>query len=146
MNTRRGIKSLVMSAVALAAVLGLAAGVRARDELKAPPSERPPRPFVIAPEVEPKDVSRPSDADRYRDTPRVRHAPAFIAPLSGETAAGRAGIAGWTSPNTDVGSRGATQPDSAGWFGFGFAIEFGRPGTPADAGETIAPDRPKHQP
>ena len=141
-----GIKSLIASAVTLAALLGLAAGVWAGDEPKAPPAERPPRPLVITPEGEPKDVSRPSDADRYRETPRVRHAPAFIAPLSGKTAAGHAGIAGWTSPNTDVGSRGATQPDSAGWFGFGFAIEFGRPGTPADAGEAIAPDEPKHQP
>jgi hypothetical protein len=66
--------------------------------------------------------------------------------LSGQTAAGRAGLAGWTSPNTDVGSRGATQTDSAGWLGFGFAIQFGRPARPADAGEAITPDAPNHQP
>jgi hypothetical protein len=125
----------VVVLVALATVLGLPESARGQVEIKAPPSEPPRPPLVITPEVEPRDVKRPSDADYYRETPRVRHAPAFVAPLSGKTSTGRAGVAGWTSPNTDVGSRGATQPDQAGWFGFGFAIEWGRPGKPADAGE-----------
>lgn len=125
----------IVAIMAIAAVLGLAENARGQVKLKAPPVERPRPPLVITPELEPRDVSRPSDADHYRETPRVRHAPAFIAPLSGKTTTGRAGVAGWTSPNTDVGARGATQPDQAGWFGFGFAIEWGRPGKPADAGE-----------
>jgi hypothetical protein len=136
MNAQR-----IVILVALLAVLGAAESARGQVDTKAgpgdkaPPAERPRTPLVITPEATPRDVSRPSEADYYRETPRVRHAPAFVGPLSGKTSTGRAGVAGWTSPNTDVGSRGATNPDQAGWFGFGFGLEWGGPRKPADAGE-----------
>ena len=40
------------------------------------------------------------------------------------------GGAGWTSPNTSAGARGAADPDNPGWPGLGFAIEWG--GSPKD--------------
>jgi hypothetical protein len=51
--------------------------------------------------------------------------PGFVAPLSKETASGRAGVAGWTAPNSPVGSRPAADPDNTGWLSFGFALEWG---------------------
>ncbi len=51
--------------------------------------------------------------------------PGFVAPLSKETASGRAGVAGWTAPNPPVGSRAAADPDNTGWLSFGFALEWG---------------------
>jgi len=51
--------------------------------------------------------------------------PGFVAPLSKETASGRAGVAGWTAPNPPVGSRAAAAPDNTGWLSFGVALEWG---------------------
>ena len=65
----------------------------------------------------------------YPDRPTVSYGPSFLAPLSKETEGGRTGVAGWTAPNTAVGSRAATQPDNAGWLGLGFAMEWGGPAT-----------------
>ena len=39
-------------------------------------------------------------------------------------------VAGFTAPNTPVGSRGASDPDNPGWAGLGFAVEWGRSGRP----------------
>jgi hypothetical protein len=64
-------------------------------------------------------------ADLYPYRPAVPYQPGFIEPLSKETATGRMGVAGWTSPNTSAGSRGAADPDNPGWPGLGFAIEWG---------------------
>jgi hypothetical protein len=49
----------------------------------------------------------------------------FVAPLSRETASGRAGVAGWTAPNTRVGSWAAADPHNPGLLSFGFALEWG---------------------
>ncbi len=128
MTRKSGIALLI---TLTASVLLLAHSTSAQVELKAPPVPVPERlrePLVIAP-GDSRDISRPSDADFYRETPRVRHAPAFLAPLSKKTATGRAGVAGWISPNTPTGARVSTQ-EEAGWFGFGFAIEWGGPGEP----------------
>ena len=65
------------------------------------------------------------EPDSYPYRPAVPYQPGFIEPLSKETATGRMGIAGWTSPNTSVGARGATDPDNPGWPSVGFAIEWG---------------------
>ena len=53
------------------------------------------------------------------------YGPTFLAPLSKETEGGRAGVAGWTAPNTAVGSRATADPDNTGRLGFGFAMEWG---------------------
>lgn len=64
-------------------------------------------------------------ADLYPYRPAVPYQPGFIEPLSKETSTGRMGVAGWTSPNTSAGSRGAADPDNPGWPSVGFAIEWG---------------------
>ena len=61
----------------------------------------------------------------YSERPPVSYGPTFLAPLSKQTEGGRAGVAGWTAPNTAVGSRAAADPDNTGWLGFGFAMEWG---------------------
>lgn len=126
---------IVTGAVALLAPVGTA---QAQMELKTPPppasAERWLERYVIPPDDR-RDATRPSDADFYPDTPRVRHAPAFVAPLSTERPGGRMGFSLWTAPNTAVGARQASQPEQAGWFGFGLSIEFGKGGGTADAGD-----------
>lgn len=57
----------------------------------------------------------------------VPYQPGFIEPLSKETATGRMGAAGWTSPNTSAGSRVAADPENPGWPSLGFAVEWGSP-------------------
>lgn len=76
-------------------------------ELKSPAPERPR-------EREPHGASRTTAIDL----------PGFVAPLSKETANGRAGVAGWTAPNTPVGSRAGAESDHTGWLSFGFAFEW----------------------
>lgn len=78
-------------------------------------------------ETPPRERSqpRPLERDLYPHQLPVPNAPVFLAPLSKMTKTGRAGVAGWTTPNTAVGPRRAGDPDSAGWFGFGFAAEWG---------------------
>src|SRR5262245_36024006 len=71
-----------------------------------------------------RDAHAP-EADLYPHRPGVPYQPGFIGPLSRETPTGRAGIAGWTSPNTSAGGRVATDPDNPGWPSVGFAIEWG---------------------
>jgi len=65
--------------------------------------------------------------DLYPSRTPVPDTPGFVAPLSKQTETGQAGIAGWTTPNRPVGSRGAADPDSPGWLGFGFAAQWGGP-------------------
>lgn len=77
-------------------------------ELKTPAPQRPR-------EREPHGASQPTGSDHV----------GFVAPLSRETASGRAGVAGWTSPNTRVGSRAAADPNNPGLLSFGFALEWG---------------------
>jgi hypothetical protein len=52
---------------------------------------------------------------------------AYLPPLSKATETSRWGVAGWTAPNARGGSRGPEDPARAGWLGFGFAAEWGRP-------------------
>lgn len=108
-----------------------AAPVAAQDvKIEAPPPQREPR-EIVRPGIQ-HDRTRPSDRDYYPDGPRVEHDPAFIEALSGEyqtgESRGRAGIAGWTSPNTPVGSTAASgYRDVPGWAGLGFSITWGGP-------------------
>jgi hypothetical protein len=88
-----------------------------RLDVQTPPAERP------RGRVQP----RPPVHDLYPDRPPVPHAPAFLPPFAKQTETGRAGVAAWTAPNRPVGSQGAADPESAGWLGFGFALEWGRP-------------------
>ena len=91
------------------------------------------QPLVITP-GDPANATRPDEPRLHPgETPPVRYAPAFIAPLSRETETGRQGAAGWISPNPATGSRATGQPDQGGWFGFGFATQWGRGGKTIEA-------------
>lgn len=93
------------------------------------PPDRAREPVVIEPGDQ-YSARQPTDYDDYPRGPRVKFDPAFIRPLSVRTetptSTGRAGFAGWTSPNTPVGSM-QTWSDVTGWFALGFAVEWGGP-------------------
>lgn len=96
------------------------------------PAPRPERVPVVIPPGDHYDMTRPGDADYYPDAPRVRYDPTFIGAMSQrlETPAGltgRAGVAGWTSPQTPVGAESTGRREVSGWFALGFAIEWGGP-------------------
>jgi hypothetical protein len=99
---------------------------------------RPPareRPEIVKPGLN-YERTKPREHDFYRDGPRVEHDPGFIEGLSGEyetaNSRGRAGIAGWTSPNLPVGASVANGYDNVtGWFGLGFSVTWGGPPRPA---------------
>ena len=61
----------------------------------------------------------------------VEHDPAFIGPLSSRrstpTSTGRAGIAGWVSPNTPVGSPVSGWGEVTGYFALGFSMTWDGP-------------------
>jgi hypothetical protein len=103
--TRRAIVAILALSCTLLSPLPIAAqGL----ELKTPAPQRPR-------EREPHSASQTTGSDHV----------GFVAPLSRETASGRAGGAGWTAPNTRAGSRAAADPDNPGWLSFGFAVEWG---------------------
>ena len=74
-------------------------------------------------------ISRPSapERDLSPQRPVTPSARGFVAPLTKRSDSSQAGIAGWTLPDVPVGSRAAADPERAGWFGFGFAVESGAP-------------------
>lgn len=92
----------------------------------------PPQEFEVIPPGMHYERTRPTDADFYPPPgPRVDYDPAFIEPLAAKwetaTSTGRVGLAGWTSPNTPVGSPQTGNRDVAGWFALGFAITWDGP-------------------
>jgi hypothetical protein len=99
----------------LAAVAGVAA-----QQLEVPQRDR----ATVAPE-EQRSRSRMPGADLYPHQAPAPNAPGFVAPLTKETATGRMGVAGWTSPNPRVGARGASDSQDTGWLGIGFGVVWG---------------------
>jgi len=120
----------LVTALALAIALAVAAPAGAQQvDITAPTPSRPTERGVVPP-GDHYDVSRPSDADYYPRGPRVRHDPSYIGPLSARTAdgTGRAGVAGWTAPNTPATTSEASGfREVTGWFALGFAVEWGGP-------------------
>ncbi len=109
---------VILCAVSSLVLMPLAASAQ-RPDLQMFPSDGPLHDGAARPGSLARDV--------YPHRPAVSDAPGFVAPLTKSTEAGRAGIAGWTVPNVPVGSRAGADPDSPGWFGFGFAAEWGGP-------------------
>jgi len=95
------------------------------------PAERPAR--VVAPPLH-YETTRPPDTDYYPQGTKVEHDPAFIEPLASkyETSkgSGRAGLSGWTAPNTPVGAPVGGWRDVSGWFALGFSITWDGPPGP----------------
>jgi len=115
-------------------VLG-AASVSAQEvKLDAPVTIREPR--VLAPGLL-YETTRPADQDAYAEDMRVFYDPAFISglsvPVETPTSTGRAGLSGWVSPNTPVGSEATGYREVTGWLGFGFSRTWGGPVPPREA-------------
>ena len=124
-------KALVVAAVFGFSVVVASSAVAQEIKIEAKPPAREPRPDR-APHGGQYEQSRPTDRDFYPDGPRVERDPGFIEGLSGEYATGnttgRAGVSGWTSPNTPVGASVASgQHEVTGWFGLGFSVTWGGP-------------------
>lgn len=74
------------------------------------------------------DPRAPTEAERAQDEARrAREGPGYIGPLSTETSTGQLGVAGWTSSGSENAGRATSAPHQTGWFGFGFAVEWGAP-------------------
>jgi hypothetical protein len=116
---------ITVPVVALPLLIVVTGATAEQFDLQAPPAGPGDR-AKVAPRNPPARPHRP-EPDIYPQRPPVPYAPGFIEPLTKETATGRLGIAGWTSPNTPVGSRGATDPDNAGWPAMGLGMEWGGP-------------------
>ena len=109
----RSIVTLLVAAPLLM-MLPLSGNAQGMDLKTTPPSRE-----RVAPSV--------PDRDLHPQRPALPSRPNFIAPPSGSTKSGRAGVAGWSAPNPPVGSRVGGDHDNPGWPGVGFAIEWGRP-------------------
>lgn len=121
------IKALALGVLfALAAMPAMAQDVKI--EAPRPSTERP---DAVDRSRVPYDRSRPTDRDYYPDGPRVSHDPAFIEGMSSEyqrgNSSGRAGVAGWTSPNAPLGPGVMGYREVTGWFGLGFTVTWGGP-------------------
>src|SRR2546428_8806459 len=99
-------------------------------EKPAPPADRRERErAVITPGL--SGEGRPLDADNYPKGGRVPYEPGFIRGLSAEretpASTGRVGVAGWTAPNTPVGSPLSGWSEINGWFAIGLSVDLDRP-------------------
>lgn len=124
----RDISRTVGSGIAAAALLTLAAAspVFSQASLDVKTSTPPgdPRELeIVAPSPGAREVSRPREADFYREDIRVRHEPGFVEPLTARPASGpikKVGLSGWTAPPGR--GDGVAQHETSGWFGFGLSI------------------------
>ena len=91
------------------------------------PQPAPSQPLDLKATPPPRERVAPAvpERDLYPQRPSVPQRPSFFGPLSRPTTTGRAGAAGFTAPNSPVGSRGAADPANPGWPGVGFAVEWG---------------------
>jgi len=121
----------VVVVVALALLVAApAAAQQVEIEKPAPPPGRRERESaVIAPGL--SGEGRPIDADNYPKGGRVPYEPGFIRGLSSArvtpASTGRIGVAGWTAPNTPVGSPVSGWGEINGWFAIGFAVTWDGP-------------------
>jgi len=110
--------------VAAAGVIGLLwAGAASAPQAQEQPAAPGPRFEIIAPGQAAREATRPREADFYREDVRVRHEPAFIAPLTATPASGpfrKLGVSAWTAPPGR--GDGIVQRETSGWFGFGFSL------------------------
>jgi hypothetical protein len=120
----------ILAALALAAAVAVTPAQAQQVDVEVVQPDRVREPLVVPPGDQ-YDAGRPSDFEDYPRGPRVRFDPAFVRPLSVKTqtptSTGRAGFAGWTSPNTPVGPQQVSWNEVTGWFALGFAVEWGGP-------------------
>jgi hypothetical protein len=111
-----------IGAFAVAFALIGVAQAQPRVEIRQTPSGE--RQFeVVAPGPAPRDMSRPRDADFYREDNRTPYEPGFVEPLTGKPRSGpikKWGVSGWTAPAA-AGPM-AHRQENSGWFGFGLTF------------------------
>jgi hypothetical protein len=131
----RGNRLLALAGSALVVALAAPAFAQNAVEMKSTAPRQPKQFEIITPGPGARETSRVPDADFYRDDQRVPYAPAFIEPFVGTTkGGGKVGAAGWTAPQTPVGSLASqVYQQNSGWFGFGitFIWDSVPPTTPA---------------
>ena len=114
----------VVAASLLALALAGPASAQANLDVKTSTPPGDPRELeIVAPSPGARDVSRPREADFYREDIRVRHEPGFVEPLTTRPASGpikKVGLSGWTAPPGR--GDGVAQHETSGWFGFGLSI------------------------
>ena len=115
-----------LCALAFACLLALAPGASAQSGGDEPPLDQRLRAYLLKMPDQTKDSVVPPEAERYQEqTRRAREGPGYIGPLSTETSSGRMGAAGWTGSGSENLGRATSAPHQTGWFGFGFAVEWG---------------------
>lgn len=117
---------------AVIVLLGLSVGV-----VLSPPSAgwsqqldietRAPAWFEIVPPALYDVVTRPTDADFYREAPLVQYDPAFIEPFATVTQTGRVGLSGWTAPQLVGAPTLSGRREVNGWLAIGFSVTWGGP-------------------
>ena len=123
-----GVSRRVRCGLVAASLLSLAVGGPASAQTSldvktsAPPGD--PRELeIVAPSPGAREVSRPREADFYREDIRVQHEPGFVEPATTRPASGpvkKVGLSGWTAPPGR--GDGVAQHETSGWFGFGLSV------------------------
>src|SRR5690349_3283986 len=113
----------ILTSTLFALTLATPAAWAQQIEIEKTPEGREPRARVVPPPGL-QDVTRPRESDFYPDDIRVRHDPAFIAPLVGQKQGARNsviqyGLSGWTAPNVPVGQSPGVAREIPGWFALG---------------------------
>ena len=118
----------ILMTIVAATTLGFAPGF-AQDAsigVKAPS----PTPVATPPTIQ-YEVTRPSEDNYALGGARIIYDPAFLSAFSVPTetanSTGRAGLAGWSTPNAPVAGSVAGFKEINGWLGFGFAVSWGGP-------------------
>ena len=114
---------VVEASLLLLALAGPASAQANLDVKTSTPPGDPRELEIVAPSPGARDVSRPREADFYREDIRVRHEPGFVEPLTARPASGpikKVGLSGWTAPPGR--GDGVAQHETSGWFGFGLSI------------------------
>jgi len=114
---------LVSGSLLLVGMAGGPALAQSRVEVSASSPGDPRELELVSPAPGAREVSRPREADFYREDIRVRHDPGFVEPLTTRPKSGpikKIGLSGWTAPPGR--GDGIVQQDISGWFGFGLSI------------------------
>ena len=121
----RALASIASMAFAIVCVAGaIPAGAQGNIDVKATSTPGDPRELeIVAPSPGAREVSRPREADFYREDIRVQHEPGYVEPLTARPASGpvkKVGLSGWTAPPGR--GDGIAQHETSGWVGFGLSI------------------------
>ncbi len=121
------VRALALLAVTAACVVALVAPASAQSSGDEPSLDQRLRSYLNKmPDYTKDPPAAPTEAERFQDqSRRGREGPGYVGPLSTDTSTGRLGAAGWTATGSENAGRATAAPHQSGWFGFGFAVEWG---------------------